>query len=213
MSVLGPLIGAVYDRHGMRLLLIVGSLMHAFGLMMASISSEYYQFLLSQGVCSAVGVAVCFLSAISAVTGWFDKRRGLAFGVLSTGSSLGGVVFPIMLSRLIKSVGYGWAMRSCAFLILGLLGVANLTLRTRVSVGRRSGSGSVRGGSVSIRSAGRKKMWGPFREVPFVLLLAGLFFVPFGLYVPINYLPVASIAVGVTKDMSQNLVSIYNGAR
>lgn len=210
MSVLGPLIGAVYDRHGMRLLLIVGSLMHVFGLMMASISSEYYQFLLSQGVCSAVGVAVCFLSAISAVTGFFDQRRGLAFGVLSTGSSLGGVVFPIMLSRLIKQVGYGWAMRSCAFMIFGLLGVANLTLRTRVSVvsGRR-----VDGGSIRSKIGGGRKMWRPFREVPFLLLLGGLFLVPFGLYVPINYLPVASIGAGMTKDMSQNLVAIYNGAR
>jgi len=194
MSVLGPLIGAVYDRHGMRLLLLVGSLLHVFGLMMASISSEYYQFLLSQGVCSAVGVAVCFLSAISAVTGWFDKRRGLAFGVLSTGSSLGGVVFPIMLSRLIKSVGYGWAMRSCAFMILGLLGVANLTLRTRGEVG--SGKGRGDGASVRSKMGGGRKMWRPFREVPFLLLLGGLFLVPFGLYVPINYLPVASIGAG-----------------
>lgn len=199
MSVLGPVIGHIYDRYGMRLLLIVGSLLHVFGLMMASISSQYYQFLLSQGVCSAIGVAVVFLSAISAVTGWFHKRRGLAFGVLSTGSSLGGVVFPILLSRLIDTVGYGWAMRTSAFMILALLIVANLTLRSRQAPTRRS--------------IPRGHMWRPFREIPFVLLLAGLFLVPFGLYIPINYLPVASIGAGMSRDLAQNLVAFYNAAR
>lgn len=220
MSVLGPAIGQVYDRYGMRWLLSIGSLMHVFGLTMASISSEYYQFMLSQGVCSAVGVAVCFLSAISALPGWFDKRRGLAFGVFSTGSSLGGVVFPIMLSRLIETLGYGWAMRISAFMILGLLVVANLTLRTRVppsSAARRNiqrvGSGPAGAGG-SIRSAqGRKQLWKPFREMAFVLLLAGLFLIPFGLYIPVNYLPVASLGAGMTKDMSQNVVAIYNAGR
>lgn len=220
MSFLGPAIGHVYDRYGTRWLLMVGSLMHVFGLMMASISSKYYQFMLSQGVCSAIGVAVCFLCAISAVTGWFDKRRGLALGLFSTGSSLGGVVFPIMLSRLMETLGYGWAMRISAFMILGLLVVANLTLKTWVPpsstarrkirrvVSGRSGAGG------SIRSAqGRKRLWKPFKEVPFVLLLAGLFLIPFGLYIPVNYLPVASLGAGMAKDMSQNVVAIYNGAR
>ncbi|KAB5523171.1 putative MFS transporter [Coniochaeta sp. 2T2.1] len=199
MSVLGPVVGHVYDRYGMRLLVLVGTLMHVFGLMMASVSTQYYQFLLSQGVCSALGVAVVFLSAISAVTGWFHRRRGLAFGVLSTGSSLGGVVFPIMLSRLIDTVGYGWAMRVSAFLIMALLTIANLTLKTR----QRPSRGP---------SAPKGNMWRPFQETTFVLLLIGLFLVPFGLYLPINYLPVASIGAGMSKELAQNLVAFYNAA-
>lgn len=199
MNALGPLIGHVYDRYGMRFLLIGGSLMHVFGLMMASISNQYYQFLLSQGVCSAIGVAVVFLSAISAVTGWFHKRRGLAFGILSTGSSLGGVIFPIMLNRLIDKVGYGWAMRTSAFLIVALLIVANVLLKSRQAPTRRA--------------LPRKHMWRPFRETPFLLLLIGLFLIAFGLYIPIDYLPVAAIGKGMDKDMAQNLVAFYNAAR
>lgn len=44
--------------------MIGGTLLHVFGLMMASISTEYYQILLSQGVCSAIGVAAIFQSGI-----------------------------------------------------------------------------------------------------------------------------------------------------
>lgn len=45
----GPLAGALFDRYGPRWILLVGSFLHVFGLFMTSISSKYYQYLLSQG--------------------------------------------------------------------------------------------------------------------------------------------------------------------
>ncbi len=99
---------------------------------MASLSTEYYQILLSQGVCSAIGVSAVYQPSLTSIMGWFNNdQRGIAYGLLSTGSSLGGVIFPIMLNRLIPSVGYGWAMRISAFLILFLLVLAILTVKAR----------------------------------------------------------------------------------
>jgi hypothetical protein len=60
MTAMGPLVGLLYDRHGPRWLLLVGSLLHVFGLMMASLGTQYYQLLLAQGVCSALGVSMIF---------------------------------------------------------------------------------------------------------------------------------------------------------
>lgn len=57
---MGPIIGKLYDSYGPRWLIFVGSFMHVFGIMMASISTEYYQILLAQGVCSAIGVSAIF---------------------------------------------------------------------------------------------------------------------------------------------------------
>lgn len=68
---------------------------------------------------------------------WFKKKRGAALGLVVTGSSLGGVIFPIMVVNLIPQVGFGWAMRLCAFLILALLIFANLTVRSRIAPTRR----------------------------------------------------------------------------
>ena len=109
MSALGPVFGQLFDRYGPKYLLLTGPFLQVFGLMMASISTKYYQFLLSQGVCSALGVAAVFLSAIGCVSGWFNKKRGLAFGIMATGSSIGGIIFPILLNTLIDSVGYGFS--------------------------------------------------------------------------------------------------------
>lgn len=199
MSFLGPILGRIYDRYGLRLLVGVGSFMHVFGLMMASLSTKYYQFLLSQGVCSAIGVAAVFMCAITTISEWFTKRRGLAFGVMATGSSVGGVVFPIMMNNMIQTVGYGWAMRTAAFIILVLLVVTNLTLRSR---------------RVRVQAKlPRESLTKPLRELTFVMLFIGLFLVPFGLYAPITYIPTVAIGTGMSNDMAQNLVAIYNAAR
>lgn len=50
----------LFDKYGPRYLLLIGTLMHVFGIMMASISTHYWQILLAQGVCSGIGVSAVF---------------------------------------------------------------------------------------------------------------------------------------------------------
>ena len=57
---LGPVVGILYDKYGPRPLIIAGTFLHVFGLMMASLATKYYQFVLAQGVCSAIGVATLY---------------------------------------------------------------------------------------------------------------------------------------------------------
>ncbi|CAK7240762.1 MAG: hypothetical protein STHCBS139747_002209 [Sporothrix thermara] len=199
---MGPIIGRLFDSYGPRYIILVGTFMHVFGLMMASISTSYYQLLLSQGVCSAIGVAAIFQPALNCIPGWFNKRRGAAYGIVSTGSSLGGVIYPIMVSRLIDSIGYGWAMRACAFLILGLLIIANLTIHSRF----HAHPNFKPSGSLS-----RAQLIAPFVEPGFALLLLGMFFLTFGIFVPITYIPVSALATGhVSETLAQYTVSILN---
>lgn len=137
MVFMGLFIGKVFDDYGPRPLLIVGTFLHVFGLMMASISEEYYQILLSQAVCSAIGSSMVFYPAFSCVSTWFLAKRGAALGLVAAGSSLGGVIFPIMLIHLIPKIGFGWAMRTCAFMILALLIFAIFTVKSRLEPSKR----------------------------------------------------------------------------
>ncbi len=63
----GIFAGKVFDDFGPRYLLVTGTFLHVFGLMMTSISKTYYQILLSQAVCSAVGASLVFSPAFSSV--------------------------------------------------------------------------------------------------------------------------------------------------
>ncbi|OAQ66140.1 MFS transporter [Pochonia chlamydosporia 170] len=198
MNAMGPVVGMIYDKYGPRELLLAGSILHVFGLMMCSLGTQYYQILLAQGVCSAIGVSAIFQPSINVIHGWFNKKRGAAFGILATGSSLGGVIFPITVSRLIREVGFPWAMRICAFLILALLIVANLTIRAAHPP--------------RPQKLTKAQLAKPFSEFDFVFLCAGFFCFTFGIFVPIDYLPVQALDAGMDPNLVQYLLAILNAA-
>ncbi|KAK2017351.1 major facilitator superfamily transporter [Colletotrichum eremochloae] len=196
MMALGPVIGQLYDNYGPRWLVFGGTILHVFGLMMTSLSTQYWQILLSQGICSAIGVAAVISPGLNVIHGWFNVNRGAAFGVLSTGSSIGGIVFPIMVTRLIKSVGFPWAMRTCAFMILGLLIIANLTIKSFHPP--------------RPQKLNRDQLLRPLKEVEFVCLLIGFFFFTYGIFVPINYIQVQALEAGMDPNVAQYIVAMLN---
>lgn len=97
--------------------------------MMVSLCTKYYQFILAQSISRATGVSILFFTGVTAASTWFLRHRALALGIVVAGSSIGGIIFRIIVSRLNQSVGFPWAIRTCAFLILALCIVANLTVK------------------------------------------------------------------------------------
>lgn len=85
---------------------VVGVVVQAAGIFLMSFSTQYWQLLLTQGVLSGIGAGIYFTPAISLVNTYFDKRRGLAVGLATTGNSLGGVVYPLIVRELIPTLGF-----------------------------------------------------------------------------------------------------------
>lgn len=196
MLATGPLAGFIFDNYGPRYLLIIGTFMHVFGLMMASLSTEYYQFLLSQGFCSGIGACFLFNPAMACIATWFHKKRGMAMGLAVAGSSLGGVLFPIIVSRMITETSFGWAMRTCAFIILGNGIIAILTVRSRIP------------------PAGRKfeimAFFRPLKEVPMILTTLAIAFFFFGMFPVFSFVTAVANGRGMSLQLAQYLVSILN---
>ncbi|KAL2863151.1 putative MFS monocarboxylate transporter (Mct) [Aspergillus lucknowensis] len=198
MFSVGPIIGRIYDRQGPRYLLLFGTFMHVFGLMMASLGTEYYQILLAQGVCSSIGISCLFTPATYSTLTWFHRRRGLAIGIVAAGSSLGGVLFPIMFDHLITDVGFAWAIRIAAFLILAMLIFGNLTVRSRIKPFPKN-----------LRLIDYLK---PLRERVYLLTSIGSFVFYLGMFLPINYIQVQATAYGMRPDLGNYLIPILNAA-
>jgi MFS family permease len=87
---LGLWAGRLSDKRGPKLPLALGTFFMVFGTMMASISNSYYQFILSQGLCSAVGFGLVFTPALAVQSQWFLKKRGLVVGLVMSGQNIGG---------------------------------------------------------------------------------------------------------------------------
>lgn len=117
--------------------MIFGSVLSVFALMMVSLAQDYYNIFLSQGVALGIGLGTLFLPSVGVISHHFAKRRALATGIVVSGSSCGGVVFPVsfsyssicsiasssstlclcqmMLNKLFDgSAGFGWAVRATA---------------------------------------------------------------------------------------------------
>ncbi|KAE8342689.1 hypothetical protein BDV24DRAFT_150283 [Aspergillus arachidicola] len=134
--------------------------------------------------------------SVSCIPSWFSKKRGAVYGIVSSGSSIGGVIFPIMISKLITILGFPWTMRICAFMILFLLIVANLTVWSRLPPNPRNLS--------------KNSLMRPFHESKMMLLITGFFILTFGIFVPMNYLVTAAMAEGMGRNLAEYLVAILN---
>lgn len=108
--------------------------------MMLSIAQpdKTYQYFLSQAILFGLGSATIFTPALAIISHYFRRRRGLALGLVATGSSLGGVIFPIVYQRLFTQIGFGWSVRVTAFICLISLVFASLTLKTRLPLKKTS---------------------------------------------------------------------------
>lgn len=69
--------------------LAIGTFPHIFGLIITSLATEYYHFILAYGICCPIGMYMIFNPAMTTVITWFAKKRSLAFCIVASGSSLG----------------------------------------------------------------------------------------------------------------------------
>ena len=112
---LGCIAGPLFDAGYLKSLIAAGGGLYVFSLMMTSIATEYWQVLLAHGLGVGLGMGLFFSPSVSTLSHHFQrsKYRTVAYGLQATGSSIGGIVYPIMMRALIPKVGFGWAMRIC----------------------------------------------------------------------------------------------------
>jgi predicted permease len=74
-----------------------------------------------------------YIPSLGAVGHYFKRRRALAMGIAASGSSVGGVIHPIMLNHLFHgSAGFHVGVRASAGLNLGLMTIGVLLIRPRL---------------------------------------------------------------------------------
>ena len=133
LMLFGVVTGPLFDAGYFRWLLTFGNVMLPFGLMMVSISTEFWHLILAHGVVIGLSSGCLFVPSVAILPQYFQKRRGLANGFAASGSSIGGVVYPIMFNQLRQRVGFPWATRALGFLSLGTISIAQTLMRLRFS--------------------------------------------------------------------------------
>lgn len=199
MIFFGLVFGRVFDAYGPRIMLLVGTVVYVFGLMMTSLATEYYQFFLAQSICAAIASSACFNACMTSVVTWFFKKRAAAFGIMVSGSSMGGFVMPIMIEKLIPKVGFPWTMRITAFIFLGLLVLACATVKSRLPP--------------KPKPLVLSEYTATFKEPAFVLMMIANFLFYWGMFIPYNYILLQAQAAGASAELIDYLIPMLNAAR
>ncbi|KAF7345139.1 putative transporter MCH4 [Mycena sanguinolenta] len=190
----GGLIGQFFDAYGPQPIMLIGSIVYIFSIMMTSISTHYYQYMLAHGVLFGLGVGMLFYPSLSSTATYFCKYRATALGIVASGSSFGGIMYPILLRRLFQLVGFGWGVR-----ISGLLSGVMCCV-----------------GTLTVTSASLKKqrMTCRFSETladsRFLLLAAGSSFVALGLFIPFFYIIDYGNHLAIPAQMSFIVLAVMN---
>ncbi|KAF8882584.1 MFS general substrate transporter [Infundibulicybe gibba] len=191
--------GKLLDMGYFRITTLIGSLIYVFSLFMVSIShtDKFYQLYLSQGLGMGIGAGLLYVPCVAVQAHHWRARRALAMGIVATGSSLGGIIFPIMLNKLFKSsIGFQWGVRASAFIVLGMLFFANLlmTAKPRAKAAERP--------KVDLKAI--------MTDKPYLISIFSVFIIDWGVFFPYFYFQLFAVLHGVNAQTAFYSVAILN---
>lgn len=106
----GIMMGWIADRIGARWTVICGALMIGVGLAISTLGPPWPLWIGHGLFIGLIGLAGINAPLYIYVSRWFDKRRGSALALISSGSYLAGAVWPPMFERVIANFGWRQAM-------------------------------------------------------------------------------------------------------
>lgn len=124
MALGGLFWGRLSDRLDARILLAFGSAAMVAALGAFAFAQSLWHLYAASLVLGGLGFACLYAPVLSVTALWFERRRGLAMGIVTAGGALGQGVMPYTANLLIDSVGWrpAYAILAAATLVaLGLL--------------------------------------------------------------------------------------------
>jgi MFS family permease len=141
--------------------------------------------MLTHGVLLGIGSSFCFFPAVLIVNQWFAKYRGLATGIASAGTGIGGILFTILTQYLITEWQIQWALRIIAAITMGVLALAVALMETRFPPSP---------------SSARKFDPTVFKDFKFMLLFSTSILGVIGFLMPVHYIPCKLVYNSILRD-------------
>ncbi|KAJ6035869.1 monocarboxylate permease-like protein [Penicillium herquei] len=197
MFIVSAIVGPIVDAGYVQSLLALGSLLTVLGMFMTSLCHEYWQVFLAQALTMGLGFGCLYVPAPTIVSQYFHASTALAMGASSAGTALGGIIYPIIFLQLQPHIGFGWATRVIAFIVLATMLIPLALMRSRAPPTRKW--------SLVDRTA--------FRDTPYLLLNTGLVFGFMGFYIILYYIQLFAIQdTNVSHVISTYILVIVNAS-
>ncbi|HEV2677976.1 MAG TPA: MFS transporter [Aliidongia sp.] len=121
--------GALADRFGARAIVLVGSLLLALSIALASRAQSLIEFQLVFGLLVGLATSAIFAPMMATVAGWFDTHRSLAVSLVSAGMGMAPLTMAPLAAWLISRYDWRTAFLLIAVVVVGLMVPAALLVR------------------------------------------------------------------------------------
>ncbi|KAL4898858.1 hypothetical protein BDW74DRAFT_171927 [Aspergillus multicolor] len=111
MKLVSPFVVAWCKCIGPRPVVSAGGLIFGLAHVLASFGTASWHFHLAQGVMLGIGSGLSYMPSMIVPPTWFSKRLGLALGIISAGTGIGGLVFAPVIEACIASMGFRNTLR------------------------------------------------------------------------------------------------------
>ena len=114
-----PIVGVMLDKLSVRILFGAGIVLFAFGLWLLGQSTTIVQYIVIFGITMSLANALAGSMISSAVVSrWFTENRGKALGVAATGTSVGGILVPGMITFWLPDYGWRGTLENLAIVLV-----------------------------------------------------------------------------------------------
>ncbi|KAK0255119.1 hypothetical protein LTR29_010725 [Friedmanniomyces endolithicus] len=179
---------------------LLGLVVTVASLLAASFCNSTAGLLATQGVLFAVGGLFLYFPAMYVIDEWFVARKGLAFGIVWTGTGASGVVVPWLLQWLLNDYGFRTALRVWAIVVAILALPSIWALKNRLPV------------SHSARGTLRRVDWSFLTAAPFWLFQFGNVTMSLAYFLPSLWIPSFSRDMGMPSFSGPLAICLINVA-
>ncbi len=200
----GIVMGYIAEKVGVRWTVIFGALMIAAGLALST-GGETWQLYIGQGLLMGfLGIGGMNAPFYVYVSRWFDRRRGSALALISSGSYLAGAIWPSIFERAIAYVGWRQTMLGYGLVeIVAVVPLAVIFLRQPPELAMPSGALA----RLSVRNT--VMGWPP--DLVFALLAVAVIFCCIPMAIPQAHLPAFCTDLGILASHGAAMLSVLLG--
>ena len=132
--------GSLSDRFGAPPVVLLGSVVLAASLALASRASSLIEFQLVFGLMVGGSIAAIIAPMMACVTGWFDTHRSLAVSLVSAGMGMAPMTVSPLAARLVSAYDWRTSLQIIAALAAAVMIPAALLVRRPPALERKSAS-------------------------------------------------------------------------
>ncbi|EXJ73049.1 uncharacterized protein A1O5_04198 [Cladophialophora psammophila CBS 110553] len=137
MTIGAPYATAWTKRFPPQFVIWAGGIVFSLALLLASFGQRMWEIQLTQGLLCGMGTCLSYMPAVTVAPTWFTARRGLAMGIVLSGTGIGGVVWAPVLHGLITKTGFRNSLRISAAVAFVLISVTAPVMRWEATASRR----------------------------------------------------------------------------